>query len=120
MRMSGYGVAHARKRQGHGFVPQYGIRNPLLGFVDQVPGSTTDYSMHTAQPAEEFCNKLSANDMKYTEYQDFPLVLDSKGGDFSGLLVDEAHSADFSERIFNDDRQDFGYQPRRPARRHRR
>ena len=119
MRMSGHDVAYARARQGSGHVAQYGIRNPNLGFVDEVPGATTDFSMHTAQPASEFCNGLAVKDLKYCEYQDFPLVLNSPAGDFSGILVNEAHSADFSERIFNDDRQDFGYTPRRPARRHR-
>lgn len=118
-RLSGYGVAFARAHQGSGFIPQYGIKNALLGFVDEVPGSATDFDMHTAQPVTEFCNGLSAKDLKYTEYQDFPMVMDSPGGDFSGVLVDEAHSADFSERIFNDDRQDFGYAPRRPMRRRR-
>lgn len=119
-RLSGHNVAYARGRQGMGFVPQYGVHNPLLGFVDEVPGSAVDFDMHTAQPVEEFCNGLSAKNLKYTEYQDFPMVLDAPKGDFSGILVDEAHSADFSERIYNDDRQDFGYTPRRPMRRHRR
>jgi len=120
LQMNGHAVAHARANQGSGQVPQYGVVNPHLGFVDEVPASSKDFSAHTARDAQEFNNKLAAKDIGYTSFQDFPLVLDSKGGDFSGILVDETHSPDFSERIFNDTRQEFGYVPQRPRRKHRR
>jgi hypothetical protein len=116
---NGRAVVHARARQGSGQVAQYGVMNPLLGFVDEVPAHFKDFSAHTAVPVAEFRSVLAAKDVGYTALRDFPLVLDSKGGDFSGVLTDEAHSPDFSMRIMDDVRQDFGYVPQRKSRRRR-
>lgn len=107
-------VALAGRRQGSGWVPQFGLRNPTLGFVDEVRGPGPNYNQSDVVPAQDFNNHLTNHDSKrYSQFKDFPLVVDAPKGDFGGILTNEAGSADFSERIVNDVRQDFGYVPRR-------
>ena len=102
--------------QGTGYVNQFGINTPLMGFADEVRDA--DFSVSSVIPAQEFGNRLSNKSVAaYTKFKDFPLVVDAPKGDFGGILVNEKGSADFSTWIVNDAKQDFGYTPRRRARR---
>jgi hypothetical protein len=115
LRQSGANIVAAAKRQGSGWVPQYGVKNPLLGFVDETVNP--DYSQSEVYNAQEFNNRLTANDNRcYVKFKDYPLVLDSPKGDFGGILTSEGGSPDFSHMIVDDVQQDFGYTPR-PRRR---
>lgn len=98
--------------------------NPLAGFLPaeavRKEGATAydpDYTIYKAVPAQDFNNHIRAKDL---HFKDFPLVDDaSSKGDFSGLLVSEKGSPDFSTLIVDDVRRDFGYMPRRARRRRR-
>lgn len=116
LRNGGHDVYRAAIRQGNGYVKQFGMSQPLAGFVDAeyVP----DFSASDVIPAQEFSNKLSNKSVAaYTRFKDFPLVIDAPKGDFGGILTNEKGSADFSTWIVNDAPRDFGYAPRRRRRR---
>lgn len=106
--------ALAGARHSLGNVPVFGRAHPLMGFVDAIPDCTmdADYRQDQVVPAQEFNNALAAKDLAYTKFRDYPLVLDAPSGDFGGILTNEAGSADFSERIVNDVKQDFGSSPK--------
>jgi hypothetical protein len=114
---SGRKVIAAAKKQGNGFLPQYGVKNAMLGFVDEV--KKADFYNDEAIPAQDFNNALTAKDFAaYTQFKDFPLVEDARG-DFGGILTNEKGSADFSTWIVDDAKTDFGYVPRRQLKRRR-
>jgi hypothetical protein len=89
---------------GNGF-----IKNPAEGFVDAEPVNvnSTDYSNYEIVNAPGFENTKSAKDLGL---RDYPKFVDQKEAvsDFSGILVHEAGSADFSSKIVNDVKSDFG------------
>jgi len=105
------------------FTPVQGgqtTKNELMGFLPAVPmkqGETAydpDFSVYKAVPAQEFSNHLRAKDL---HYKDYPLVQDaSHKGDFSGVLLSEKGSPDFSTMIVNDVDRAFGRLPRRRRR----
>lgn len=121
LRQPGHGVAAAARKQGMGWVPQFGVKNPTLGFVGEVKAgsiTTPDYSEQEVYAAQEFNNVLTArNNPQFAKFQDYPMVMDAPNGDFGGVLTNESGSADFSEYIVMDDSKDFGHTPRMPMRR---
>lgn len=95
------------------------VKNPLAGFlpaeaVKQEGASAfdPDFNIYMAVPAQEFTNQIRQKDL---HYKDFPLVVDDKSkGDFSGILLTEKGSPDYSTMIVNEAKNDFGawYDPR--------
>lgn len=115
MRRGGHDVVAAAKLQGLGFVSTYGVKNPLLGFVDEV--DEPDFETRHVYNAPQFNNHLTARVPKaYIEGKDWPLVLDAPKGDFGSVLKSESTSPDFAHLIVHDVRSDFGYVPK-PRRR---
>lgn len=101
--------ANLRGMGGHslGFVPSFGVYNPLVGFVDA--NTETDYAMEHVVPAQEFSNQLASKDFPdWTKFHDYPWTIDSPNGDFGGFLTNEAGSADFSHFIVHNEPEDFG------------
>lgn len=116
LRQKGHETAYAAKRQGQGWVRQYGLNNPLLGFVDET--SEPDFEQREVYEAQEFNNHLTArNNPGFLKNKDFPMVIDAPRGDFGGILTNDKYSADFSSRIVNDVKTDFGGYVPKPRRR---
>lgn len=122
LRNTGRAAMMGAVHQGDGFIPQYGVKNPLLGFVDEV--ADADFEMQDVYPAQEFNNLLTArNNPAYLKLKDFPLVIDAPNATnsgFQGVLLTNENSADFAELIVNDSRRDFGYVPKHSPKRRRR
>lgn len=94
------------------FHPTDLIRDPLKGWVkgeiaqQKVSLKDPDFNIHRAVPAQEFTNHIRARDLAY---RDYPLVRDTRNtSDFSGVIVDEASSPDFSNFAVVKDKTDFG------------
>lgn len=99
-------------------------QHPGMGFVEGTPVnlSESDFSAHSIVDVPPFENHQSSRSLGMRDYARYS---DQKEpvSDFSGVLVNEAGSADFSEFITNDVKNDFGSVPRRmpvrPAQRRR-
>jgi len=117
LKQDGHATMRAIQNQGKGFVPQFGVRAHQTGFVDCQDARQADFLAQDVYNAPQFNNHLTAKDRKsYSKYKDWPLVMDA-AGDFGGYLLCEAGSPDFSTRIVNDARTDFGYVPQRRRKR---
>lgn len=89
------------------------INNPLAGFIpaevmkqEGASAFDPDFNIYMAVPAQGFSNHIRQKDL---HYKDFPLVDNvSTKGDFSGVLLSEKGSPDYSTMIINDAKNDFG------------
>lgn len=84
-------------------------KSPDLPFVDAQPVSLREgnFSQSEILPAEDFDNNLYANDLGFRDWPKFSQQK-SPASDFSGILVNEAGSPDFSQTMVEDVKEDFG------------
>lgn len=84
-------------------------KNPDMPFVDAQPVSLKDgnFSQSEIVPADEFENNLSSYDLGYRDWPKFAKQK-NPASDFSGILVNEADSPDFSQTMVEDVKEDFG------------
>lgn len=101
-------LRQTRKAQKGGAFTQ----DPNAPFQDAQPASLKhgNFDQSEIVNAYEFCNHLSDADLKADKNKDWPVFArqQNPASDFSGILVNESGSADFSHDIVHDVKSDFG------------
>lgn len=87
-------------------------QRPEMGFADAQPVSLREGNFDQSEvvASDEFNNYLTANKFYARGESDWPAAVEQKSpvSDFSGVLVNEKGSADFSHEIVYDVKDDFG------------
>lgn len=88
------------------------VKDPNMGFVEGQPVSFREGNFDQSQVvnADEFNNQLDINSLYARGQSDWPIAVQqkSRNSDFSGVLVSEKGSPDFSHDIVYDVSDDFG------------